>query len=119
MNNHSNPPAQKTSPSYDVFLHEGVKKFLRKLPSDEKARSSRAFLLLEELGPTLGEPHASPLGKGLWELKFHFNKKHFRYFFTHEKNGHYIIVHGFVKKTNRTPESEKEIARKRIREIGV
>ncbi len=118
MNNQSAIPTQQ-KPAYSISLHKGVEQFLRKLPADERARSFKEIELLEALGPKLDEPHVGSLGKGLWELKFRFNKKWFRYIFVHEKYGHYNIVHGFVKKTNQTPENEKEIARKRIHELAV
>ena len=115
MNDQSAFPTRQ-KPAYTVSLDKGVEHFLKKLPPDEWARSLKAIEFLEALGPKLGEPHVGSLGKGLWELKFRFNKKWFRYIFVHGKNGHFIIVNGFTKKTNQTPESEKEIARKRVRE---
>lgn len=65
--------------------------------------------------------HKEPLSKhiepGLWELKVKAGSDILRILYTFEKGQIIILLHGFVKKQQKTPVSELEIARKRLKEL--
>jgi phage-related protein len=65
--------------------------------------------------------HREPLSKylepGLWELRIKAGSDILRVLYTFEKGQIIILLHGFVKKTQKTPGGELEIARKRLKEI--
>lgn len=52
--------------------------------------------------------------KRLWELRVSGKKEH-RFFFTQISNHNFVIVHAFLKKTNKTPKKEIELSVKRTR----
>jgi len=55
--------------------------------------------------------------KGLFELKVRGENTIIRFFYCYKKNRIIIILHGFTKKTQKTPRKELEIAIKRKKEI--
>ncbi|MBU2528995.1 MAG: type II toxin-antitoxin system RelE/ParE family toxin [Candidatus Omnitrophota bacterium] len=69
--------------------------------------------LLENNGPALRKPHTSPLGDGIFELKFIGKEGQIRvlFFFWYKKV--IVFLHGFVKKTQKTPAKELRIAKQR------
>ena len=59
-----------------------------------------------------------PLGDKLWELKRLYDGVHYRLFFGVWK-GAVWLVHSLEKKSAKTPRSDLELARKRLKEIMV
>lgn len=73
--------------------------------------------LIEEFGPDLGKPHTAPMGKGLFEIRAKGKEGIGRSLFCTRKGKEIIILHSFVKKTQRTPKKELDIARNRMKEL--
>ena len=69
--------------------------------------------LLAIMGPQLREPHSKNISNGIFELRFEGKEGQIRvlFFFLHNKK--IIYLHGFVKKTQKTPKKEIDIAVKR------
>jgi phage-related protein len=65
--------------------------------------------------PVLREPHSKPIkgknNKGLYELRGKFSSDISRIFYFSFTGNRFVLLNGFVKKTNKTP--EREIARAR------
>lgn len=93
-----------------------VKEFISSLPAKLKAKAMRDIDLLRKHGNSLGEPYVKPLkgkeNKGLYELRVKFSNDNARIFYFTLQNEKYILLHGFIKKTMKTPNSELERARK-------
>ena len=70
-----------------------------------------------EYGWPVGKPTCAPIGLGLWEVRSSLpNNRIARMLFTpHE--GQMVLLHGFVKKTQKTPETALDIARERMKEL--
>ena len=77
-----------------------------------RAKILRTVMLLEEKGISLREPHSKPLEDGIFELRTKFGSDIARnlYFFCDGDKA--IITNGFLKKTQKTPSSEIEKAKK-------
>lgn len=73
--------------------------------------------LLENKGPSLRKPHTSPLSDGIFELKFKGEEGQIRILFFFWHRGQIVFLHGFVKKTQKTPAKELRIAKQRKLEI--
>ena len=73
--------------------------------------------LLEEKGTLLREPYSKPLGDGIFELRAKVGTDISRvlYFFYYE--GKIILTTGFVKKTQKTPKEEIQIAKDRRKDF--
>lgn len=60
----------------------------------------------------LGMPLVRPLGDGLWELRSRLPTRTARCLF-YAPAGRLVVLHGFIKKTQKTPAAELELARQR------
>ncbi|WP_439546821.1 type II toxin-antitoxin system RelE/ParE family toxin [Sandarakinorhabdus sp.] len=67
----------------------------------------------------LGMPLSRPLGKGLSELRSSLpSGREFRLFYCFDGQGlRLLVLHGFIKKSQRTPDKELRIARDRQQEF--
>ena len=94
-----------------------AKEFLDSL--DKKMRSKMLWLLsiLEENGNELREPYSKYIGDHIFELRAKVGTDITRmlYFFYH--NGRIIVTNGFVKKTQKTPKEEIQIAKDRRKDF--
>jgi len=54
----------------------------------------------------LGIPYTKHINKKIWELRVDFNKKFHRIFYFIFDGKKIILLHGFNKKTNHTPQKE-------------
>jgi phage-related protein len=89
-----------------------VKDFLDSLDNKMKAKLSMEIKLLEEKGTALRMPYSEHLKDGIFELRAKVGTDISRvlYFFYYE--GRIILTHGFIKKTQKTPPSEIEKAKR-------
>ena len=69
------------------------------------------------LGPNLGEPHTKAFGEGLFELRLKGAEGIARVFFCTLVGKRIVMLHSFLKKSERTPLREREIAETRMKEI--
>ena len=92
-----------------IILLGSVETFLEALSEKEIAKTIRTVELLEEFGNDLGMPHSKHLSDGLLELRIR-GKREIRIFYCFDKN-RAILLHAFVKKTQKTPEKELSKAR--------
>ena len=93
-----------------------VQEFLYSLEPKLRAKAFRDIELLRKIGNELREPYVKTIkgekNKGLYELRIKFASDIARIFYFTYFNNKYIMLHGFVKKTMKTPKSEIEKARK-------
>ena len=95
-----------------------VEDFIKNLSEKEESKIYREIDLLKQKGIYLGFPFTSKIEgsdyKNLWELRIKFSSNNFRIiYFLHTKKT-FVLLHGFTKKTNRTPKRELEIAKRRM-----
>ena len=93
-----------------------VQDFLYSLEPKLRAKAFRDIELLKNLGNELREPYVKPIkgnnNKGLYELRIKFSNDIARIFYFTYCNNKYILLHGFIKKSMKTPPKEIERARK-------
>jgi phage-related protein len=68
-----------------------------------------------EFGWPIGMPVCRPLGKGLYEVRTNLKDRIARVFFTVD-GGKMVLLHGFIKKSQATPDSELAVARSRLQQ---
>lgn len=66
----------------------------------------------------VGMPLCRPLGDGLWEVRSDLERNRIARLFFCFTGGRMVALHGFIKKTQKTPAAELSIARKRKREFA-
>jgi len=95
---------------------EPVRIFLNKLPRKHREKISVYIALLEEKKPVelSVDQHYKNLGHypGLWEIRVDFAKNFYRIFYSYIENENIILLHGYYKDTNETPQKDIDIALK-------
>jgi phage-related protein len=81
------------------------------LDEKTKAKLIWIFQLLETNGIEIGMPYIQPLGDKLYEVRADVNRNAFRVIYFLYTGRRFILLHGFQKKTQKTP--TKELARAR------
>lgn len=93
-----------------------VQDFLYSLEPKLRAKAFKDIELLREFGSDLKEPYVKAIkgknNKGIYELRIKFSNDIARIFYFTYYNNKYILLHGFIKKTMKTPEREMERGRK-------
>jgi len=89
-----------------------VAEFLDSLEDKMNAKMVGLMEILEERGTMLREPYSSPLEDGIFELRAVQGSNISRALFFFYIEGRIIITHGFVKKTQKTPRAQIELAKK-------
>lgn len=89
-----------------------VVEFLDSLEDKMNAKMVGLMEILEEKGTMLREPFSSPLEDGIFELRAVQGSNISRALFFFFIEGRIIVTHGFVKKTQKTPRAQIELAKK-------
>lgn len=95
---------------------EPVREWLNELPLDDRRIIGRDMAKVQ-FGWPIGLPLCRPLSGGLWEVRSSLpSKREGRVLFGFH-DGELIALHGFIKKTQRTPSEELALARQRLKEV--
>ncbi len=70
-----------------------------------------------EFGWPIGMPYCRSLGRGLWEVRSNISSGRIARTLFCILDGEMILLHGFVKKTQRTPPQEIDLALRRKKEL--
>ena len=98
-------------------LNETVAAEIRSLPADMHARFLRIALQIEQTGlETMREPHVKHLEDKLWEMRLKGRDGIARALYVTKLGRRVVVLRVFVKKTQKTPKSEIEIALRRAKE---
>lgn len=87
------------------------------LPDSLAARYVVLTRRITAIGPGLGPPHTDAFGDGLFELRLKGQDGIARVFFCTLVGRRVVMLHAFVKKTQKTPPRVIEIARRRMKEV--
>jgi phage-related protein len=95
---------------------EPVLEWLRSLDREDR-RSIGLDLMRVQFGWPIGMPLVRSLKDGLWEVRSNLpSQKIARLILCfHQKT--LVVLHGFIKKTQKTPAEELELAKRRLKEI--
>ena len=101
-----------------LTLNATVEKELAALPSDMRARFQQIAGLIRELGlSAMREPLVKHLRGSLWEIRMRGRDGISRALYVTASRQRVVVVRVFVKKTQKTPAQEIELALRRAREI--
>jgi phage-related protein len=91
---------------------EPLRDWLKSLPSPEDRKRIGEDIKTVEFGWPIGMPACRPLGDGIYEVRTNLKQNRIaRVFFYIDKMGRMVLLHGFIKKTQRTPDEDLELAR--------
>ena len=83
-----------------------VLEFLLGLDKKQRAKADRQIELLAEEGIYLREPYAKHFSGPLWELRVRFASDIQRIFYFAPDGNRFVLLHGFIKTTQKTPARE-------------
>ncbi len=95
-----------------IFFNSTIKNYLDSLEKSSKSKSSKYIDLLERFGNTLGMPYSRKISHNLYELRIR-SQQEIRILCCFY-NQQAVIVHAFVKKSQKTPRKEIQTALRKI-----
>ena len=96
---------------------EPVRDWLLTLHSDDRRRVG-FDIATAEFGWPVGMPLCRSLGDGLWEVRSDISHGNIARVIFCIAQGQMVLLHGFVKKSQKAPKADLDVARKRQRSIG-
>src|SRR5438094_156958 len=82
-----------------------VREWILELPSEDRQTVGKDIQKVE-FGWPIGRPHCAPLGHGLWEVRSDLDSNRIARVIFCMGDGHMILLHGFIKKTQKTPQQD-------------
>jgi phage-related protein len=93
---------------------EPVREWLKGLDAADR-RAIGADIKDVEFSRPLGMPLVRPLGHDLWEVRSNLVSGRIAFVIFMIEHRHMVLLHGFLKKTRKTPQDEIELALRRKR----
>jgi phage-related protein len=94
---------------------EPVREWLKALTKDDRVKIGTDIRAVE-LGWPIGMPLCKPLGRGLWEIRTTLQDRIARIIFcVHDQE--MVLLHGFIKKNQKTPQADIAVAYDRKRKM--
>jgi phage-related protein len=114
-----NPPIDPEAISVRFFRQQGgaepVRDWLKSLkPQDRKLIGEDIKTV--QWGWPLRMPLVRPMGGGLFEVRTHLESRIARVLFAF-KDGQIILLHGFIKKSQKTPKPDLDLAMERMKKL--
>jgi phage-related protein len=97
-------------------LSEQLESEILALPAGFVARFLHYTERMETYGPDLGMPHTRAMGAGLFELRIKAAEGIARVFYCTLVNRRIVMIHQFIKNSDKTPGRELATARRRMKE---
>lgn len=102
-----------------VFVNERAKNEFLSLPTGIRARSVTLLKRMEMVGPNLGMPHTRFLDHGIFEVRAKSSEGIGRTLYCTRVHETIYVLHAFVKKAQKLPRNDLNIARERMKEIPI
>ena len=96
--------------------NEPVREWLKEMSKEDRGRIG-ADILTVEAGWPIGMPTCRPLGAGIQEIRTNLAGGRISRVLFFIEAGHLYLLHGFIKKTLKTPQQDLELAMSRKNEI--
>lgn len=110
---------------FEVIYYQGesgkrpVEEFLIAIKKTNRSLAGQTLKGIEKLRNRVyhKEPLSKHLEPGLWELRIQSGNNILRIIYTFTKGKIIILLHGFIKKQQKTPARELEVARSRLKQL--
>lgn len=96
-----------------VYYSEDVQETINGWPVGIRAYYARIAERMQTTGPNLGMPFTRSMGQGLFEIRAKGKEGIGRAFFCTLIERKIVILHAYIKKSQKTPQKELAIARRR------
>lgn len=105
-------------PKFEVDFYEKAngeqpaKEFMLSLDKKLRAKLADTVMILQDNGYELREPYSKHISEGIFELRAKQGSDITRVMYFFYVDRHIILTNGFIKKTQKTPQSEIEKAKR-------
>jgi phage-related protein len=98
---------------------EPVREWIRGLSLEDRKSVGKAIKTVE-YGWPIGMPTCRAMSshRGLWEVRANLTNGGIARILFRTSDGRMVLLHGFVKKTQKTPQADIDLAVKRMKEVG-
>ena len=96
--------------------NEPARDWLRDLSHEDRKSIGMDLKRVQEQWP-VGMPVCMPLTQGLWEVRSTLSSNRIARVLFCFHGGFAVVLHGFIKKTQRTPSADLAVARERMKEV--
>ena len=100
-----------------LYYNPKVQSEINAMPLGIRAKYAALTARMIDSGANLGEPHTKAFGDGLFELRLKAHEGIGRVFYCTMVEQRIVVLHGYVKKTQKTPANELSVALSRLREV--
>lgn len=100
-----------------LYYNRNLEQEILNLPDGLLARYFHLTDLMIEFGSNLGLPHTKAIDKGLFELRIKSKEGIARVFFCTKIGKKIIILHSYIKKSQKIPKRELKLAISRMNEV--
>ena len=95
---------------------EVVRNWLRGLAPSDRNAIGQDLMRVQYRWP-IGMPLCRPMGEGLWEVRSDLPSNRIARVLFRAQQGKLLVLHGFIKKSRKTPDEDLELAQKRKSEF--
>lgn len=99
------------------YYSEAIEEDILNLPPGLLGRYIHLTKLMTEFGSNLGMPHTKSIDDGLIELRLKSKEGIARVFYCTRVGKRIVMLHVFIKKTQKAPKKELKIAKQRMKEV--
>lgn len=99
-----------------TFYNEKVEKETLGFPKGILANFIHTVEMIEDCGPALGKPYTAPIGDGLFEIRAKGKEGIGPSLYYTMVGKEIVILNSFIKKSQKTPKKELDLAKKRMKE---
>ena len=100
-----------------TFYSNTVEEETFTFPNKILSKLIHIFEIIEEHGPNICKPYTDSFGEGLFEVRAKAEEGIGQSLFCYAQGKEIVILHSFIKKTQKTPKKELDLALKRKKEI--
>ena len=100
-----------------TFFNDKVEAQTLKLPTGILANFLHIAEMIENMGPNLGKPYVGRLDSGLYEIRAKGKEGIARSVYCTLKKQEVVILHTFIKKSEKTPKKDLDLSKKRMKEV--
>ena len=100
-----------------TFYNEKVEEETLGFPKGILANFIHIVEMIEDFGPALGKPYTAPMGHGLFEIRAKGKEGIGRSLYCTMMGKEIVILNSFIKKPQKTPKKELDLAKKRMKEV--
>ncbi len=97
--------------------NEPVREWLKELPAEDRKALGEDIAAVEFTWP-VGMPLVRPMKQGLWELRSTLPGRRIARILFCQAGDQMILLHAFIKKTQKTPDEDLALGRRRQKEIA-